>query len=899
MGVVNAISRVRQFERGLATLRERATQGAGVLKNYFNQFKDAAIARGGSAFESLKNGISGVAAQLPGLGSGAGGAGIGLTGLGAAGGGVVVALGAVLAVVLAVAAAIAVLTAAVGLGIAALKKIATSGIELNSDFEQTQLGIAATIASLAELRNSGGVKLEGADALEGGLVLAREQMQKLKIDAVNTTATFEQIAPAFQAAIGPGLAAGLTLDQIRETTVKIAQAAGAIGLPMEQLNQEVRAILDGTITEDARLARVLGISNEMVKSWKAQGTLAEELNKRLEKFNLAGVQAANTFSGLTSNLQEAFNVFAAEATTQTFETLKSRIQKILPQIFDLKNAGLDKSLEPVKRLIDDILTKGVQLAADAIEYIIGLVKSVSVFVGKNKDVIDDILAVLGDIGSEILTIFGVQAQMAGGTDKWRFVLQIVRVLLNVIWGLLRFVRGVIEGVALAFNKVSGFIRNGVIPAIQKLISLIPGLSLMAALLNKISGAGGGEVSGEGATGGSALGSGASVTARGLGGAGGGGGKGGGGGGGGSSRDGLMQAEREQRDALLELQRTFQDSSLALDKGFYDQQVAILEERLDEQTISLREFYAERRRLQLEENQREIEAQQARTELERQKFANAVTDIQAKRDITPAQKLVEIETARIRLAQEIEQINQRIVELTREQGDIRAKNANDERSALQKLARTFNPNTNAPPATTRPRIVGSGGGGDDATGNFFDNLFGKLKGGFTGLFDKLGGVFNSLFDNVGGLLSGLGKGLSQVFSFILKGVSAIFGGGLGFASGGHVEGDGTETSDSILARLSKNEFVIRAKSVRDIGLDALHFINNFGRLPALATGGQVSSTIARTAGSITPFGTQNAGLAVNQNFSTTIVTPDERRFRLSQKTIERDMARRARKAVGGE
>ena len=41
---------------------------------------------------------------------------------------------------------------------------------------------------------------------------------------------------------------------------------------------------------------------------------------------------------------------------------------------------------------------------------------------------------------------------------------------------------------------------------------------------------------------------------------------------------------------------------------------------------------------------------------------------------------------------------------------------------------------------------------------------------------------------------------------------------GFSTGGHVRGSGTETSDSIPAMLSDNEYVIKAKSVRSLGVD---------------------------------------------------------------------------------
>jgi hypothetical protein len=51
----------------------------------------------------------------------------------------------------------------------------------------------------------------------------------------------------------------------------------------------------------------------------------------------------------------------------------------------------------------------------------------------------------------------------------------------------------------------------------------------------------------------------------------------------------------------------------------------------------------------------------------------------------------------------------------------------------------------------------------------------------------------------------------------------------FAGGGHIRGPGSATSDSILAWLSNNEFVMRAASVRHYGVDMMHAINSM-RLP---------------------------------------------------------------------
>lgn len=64
----------------------------------------------------------------------------------------------------------------------------------------------------------------------------------------------------------------------------------------------------------------------------------------------------------------------------------------------------------------------------------------------------------------------------------------------------------------------------------------------------------------------------------------------------------------------------------------------------------------------------------------------------------------------------------------------------------------------------------------------------------------------------------------------------------FATGGYVSGPGSATSDSISARLSNGEFVMRAAAVRSIGLGNLDFMNDNGMIPMPAAGGGRSDAI---------------------------------------------------------
>jgi len=104
---------------------------------------------------------------------------------------------------------------------------------------------------------------------------------------------------------------------------------------------------------------------------------------------------------------------------------------------------------------------------------------------------------------------------------------------------------------------------------------------------------------------------------------------------------------------------------------------------------------------------------------------------------------------------------------------------------------------------------------------FDNLIWTMNGGI----ERAKELFSAL-QSVGG-----SSGSFQTLS----------GGGAdsiqALAGGGPVRGAGTGTSDSILARLSNGEFVMKAKAVRKWGVGFLSRLNH--GLPAFAEGGMVS------------------------------------------------------------
>jgi phage-related protein len=139
--------------------------------------------------------------------------------------------------------------------------------------------------------------------------------------------------------------------------------------------------------------------------------------------------------------------------------------------------------------------------------------------------------------------------------------------------------------------------------------------------------------------------------------------------------------------------------------------------------------------------------------------------------------------------------------------------------------------------------------------FFSDIGTQISTAFQTAVQTIVGYWSSGVEQIKSYFSDLYNSAKQYIQPIIDmltqliGLNASAGGSGGDASvnaatGGHITGPGSGTSDSIPAFLSNNEFVVKAKSVAKYGVGMLHAINrgNF-QLPRFAEGGLVGPTPA--------------------------------------------------------
>lgn len=285
--------------------------------------------------------------------------------------------------------------------------LVASGLRFTDTVQASTLGVAGLINTLSQVRDEQGNLVTGAEAFNVAIGISRKQINALRVDSLRTVATFEQLLDTFQVAVGPGLAAGLGLDEIRTLSVQISQAATALSVPQNQLAEEIRSLLAGTIqARTTRIATALGITNKDIKEMKAAGTLFESLTASLAGFSEAAETAAkSTLSGISTLLTGALQETLGSASEGLRDNLLGTLNEIFEVMLQIDETTGDIVLDP--RLVSsfaqifDALSRGVDAAKDFGEQL--------GFEGLNEIAADlaGLIDVITAIGSGLGSAFGI------------------------------------------------------------------------------------------------------------------------------------------------------------------------------------------------------------------------------------------------------------------------------------------------------------------------------------------------------------------------------------------------------------------------------------------------------------------------------------------------------------
>lgn len=260
------------------------------------------------------------------------------------------------------------------------------GVDFNATLETSRLGIAALVTSYADLGSVTGKAMTAQQEFNAALNVADGMQKRLKVAAIETAASYEDLLRAMQEGMPSAIQAGFNDKEIVEFTKTMTQAAGAMGIPFDQLGQELRGVFEVDLSKNSRIARALlgGMGEsadklrerfaEMANNTKnGQNELYLFLQERMQGFSQAGAASAETYSASLSNLKDAFQQALGEGTTGLTETLTDTMNHLGGSLFIVGKNG-EKAFDPeIIAVIRDIAAMAGSAAKQAGELAEGFI----------------------------------------------------------------------------------------------------------------------------------------------------------------------------------------------------------------------------------------------------------------------------------------------------------------------------------------------------------------------------------------------------------------------------------------------------------------------------------------------------------------------------------------------
>ena len=262
-----------------------------------------------------------------------------------------------------------------------ISQLVSSGLQFNKTMETNAIGMAGILTSMTTIN---GKNMEWNQALKASQGI----IKGLNEDALKTAATSEELVGTFRALLGPGLGAGMKIDEIQKLTTTGVNAVKSLGLSGPQLIQELRDLVQGGITPaSSTLATALGLTDADIKAAKASSEgLFNFLMERLKGFERAAQETPKTIAGMEDQLKEGFSKAMSIAVKPVQEKYKELMQQTSGLLFT-DNLGINEDLtnklqtagQHVANMVEDFKSMGeivapiVVPAVEALGTVLGIV----------------------------------------------------------------------------------------------------------------------------------------------------------------------------------------------------------------------------------------------------------------------------------------------------------------------------------------------------------------------------------------------------------------------------------------------------------------------------------------------------------------------------------------------
>jgi hypothetical protein len=280
-------------------------------------------------------------------------------------------------------------------------------------------------------------------------------------------------------------------------TLSFAGAFGAMQIPLFQARQEINSILSGTIDMNSRLAKGLSITNEQVRAWGSQGVLVDKLVSKLQPFVAGNALAARSVSGITSNIQEIFEIttrLAGESITGLFvdglDVIYQYMKNIQPQIQATLNGVTAFISNSVKQIVE-IISPFLPTLAVFRDAILSIGGSIGEIIGGSVQTLLTVLATVAPIIAPIFDLLVSIIKVVAELLSDPVIQQMVQMAL-----IITAIIGPLSTIATLVATISGFFASGggLVGFFTLLSTVAPGLvaslGALGSALASIAGFGG-------------------------------------------------------------------------------------------------------------------------------------------------------------------------------------------------------------------------------------------------------------------------------------------------------------------------------------------------------------------------------------------------------------------------
>lgn len=237
-----------------------------------------------------------------------------------------------------------------------------SPFEFAKSMETNKLGIAGIMQSMVELN---GRTLQWNESL----AISDKVIRKLNQNALETAATSSDLVESFRALLGPGLAAGMNLDQIIEFSTIGANAVKSLGLGRQQIVQELRDLVQGGIRpQSSTLAVAMGLTDaDIAAAKKSSEGLFNFLIRRMQGFKMSAREVPKTMAGLLDQIEEGYTRSTATGAEPLYEYYKDVLGRAANLFLDNQSFKLNDSyIEGVREFSEHAVNaaKGLETAGE-------------------------------------------------------------------------------------------------------------------------------------------------------------------------------------------------------------------------------------------------------------------------------------------------------------------------------------------------------------------------------------------------------------------------------------------------------------------------------------------------------------------------------------------------------